>query len=124
AASALATSQRLGVDPERDRWLACLPLAHVGGLSVVTRALLTGTPLTMHDGFDAAQLAAAVAAGCTLTSLVPTALARIDPAPWRRILLGGQAPPADRPANVIATYGMTETGSGVVYDGLPLDGVE
>src|SRR5690606_20754950 len=38
--------------------------------------------------------------------------------------LGGQAPPADRPANVIATYGMTETRSGVVYDGLPLDGVE
>jgi O-succinylbenzoic acid--CoA ligase len=26
--------------------------------------------------------------------------------------------------HVIATYGMTETGSGVVYDGLPLDGVE
>jgi O-succinylbenzoic acid--CoA ligase len=28
------------------------------------------------------------------------------------------------PANVVTTYGMTETGSGVVYDGLPLDGVE
>ena len=26
----------------RDRWLACLPLAHVGGLGVVTRALVTG----------------------------------------------------------------------------------
>ena len=38
--------------------------------------------------------------------------------------MGGQAPPADRPANVIATYGMTETGSGVVYDGVALDGVE
>ncbi|HEY8094314.1 MAG TPA: fatty acid--CoA ligase family protein, partial [Acidimicrobiales bacterium] len=25
---------------------------------------------------------------------------------------------------VVTTYGMTETGSGVVYDGLPLDGVE
>ncbi len=24
----------------------------------------------------------------------------------------------------MTTYGMTETGSGVVYDGLPLDGVE
>ena len=39
-ASARATSERLGIDPSRHSWLACLPLAHVGGLSVVTRALL------------------------------------------------------------------------------------
>src|SRR5947209_6837892 len=56
-ASALATSARLRVDSARDRWLACLPLAHVGGLSVVTRALLTQTPLTVQDGFDAAAVA-------------------------------------------------------------------
>jgi O-succinylbenzoic acid--CoA ligase len=124
AASARATSARLAVDPATDRWLACLPLAHVGGLSVVTRALLTGTPLTIHDRFDAGAVEAAAAQGCTLTSLVPTALARIDAARFRAILLGGQAPPADRAAHVVATYGMTETGSGVVYDGVPLDGVE
>ena len=29
-----------------------------------------------------------------------------------------------RPENVIATYGMTETGSGIVYNGHPLEGVE
>lgn len=124
AASARATTAALGVDPAQDRWLACLPLPHVGGLSVVTRALLTGTPLTLHDGFDADRVEAAVDEGCTLTSLVPTALGRIDPSRWRRILLGGQAPPADRPTNVVVTYGMTETGSGVVYGGHPLDGVE
>jgi o-succinylbenzoate---CoA ligase len=124
AASARVSSTRLGVDPDRDRWLACLPLAHVGGLSVVTRALLTGTALTVHDAFDATATMAAADAGCTLTSLVPTALARIDPAAFRAILVGGQAPPRDRPPHVIATYGMTETGSGVVYDGVPLDGVE
>lgn len=122
--SAAATSAALGVDPSSDRWLACLPLSHVGGLSVVTRALITGTPLTVHDGFDALEAAEAARAGCTLTSLVPTALARLDPSLFRRILVGGQAPPADRPKHVIATYGMTETGSGVVYDGVPLDGVE
>lgn len=124
AASARATSTRLGIDPSRDRWLACLPLAHVGGLSVVTRALLTGTPCTVHDRFDAAAVDAAAVEGCTLTSLVPTALARIDAGRYRAILLGGQAPPADRPPHVIATYGMTETGSGVVYDGVPIEGVE
>ena len=35
AASARATSMALGVDPARHTWLACLPLAHIGGLSVV-----------------------------------------------------------------------------------------
>lgn len=123
-ASALATSHALAVDPARDRWLSCLPLAHVGGLSVVTRALLTGTPLTVHDAFDAAAVERAARDGCTLTSLVPTTLARIDPGVFRAILVGGQAPPPERPPHVIATYGMTETGSGVVYDGVPLDGVE
>ncbi len=121
-ASAEATSAMLGVD-DNDVWLACLPLSHVGGLAVVTRALLTGTRLTVHDGFDATAVTAA-AAEATLVSLVPTALRRIDASLFRRVLLGG-APPLGEPlANVISTYGMTETGSGVVYDGSPLDGVE
>ncbi len=124
AASAEATSAALDIDPSSDRWLACLPLSHVGGLSVVTRALHTGTALTVHDRFDAEAVQQSVAAGCTRTSLVPTALARIDASAWRSILVGGQAPPPDRPANVVATYGMTETGSGIAYDGVPLPGVE
>jgi O-succinylbenzoic acid--CoA ligase len=60
-------------------------------------------------------------------SLVATTLRRLGPvgaAAYRTILLGGSAPPAELPANVVTTYGMTETGSGVVYDGRPLDGVE
>lgn len=123
AASARATSARLGVDPGRHRWLACLPLNHVGGLSVITRALLTGTPLQVMDGFDPAQVSVAAGPG-VLVSLVATALARVDAAKFDRILLGGGPPPARLPANVVMTYGMTETGSGVVYDGTPLDGVE
>jgi O-succinylbenzoic acid--CoA ligase len=124
AASAHASSAGLGVEPDQDRWLACLPLAHVGGLAVVTRALLTGTPCTVHNRFDVAAVESAADAGCTLTSLVPTALRRVDAGRFRAILVGGQSPPADRPPHVIATYGLTETGSGIVYDGLPLDGVE
>jgi O-succinylbenzoic acid--CoA ligase len=124
AASATATSARLGVDPRRDRWLCCLPVAHVGGLSVITRALHTGTPLEIHERFDAAAVADAARRGATRTSLVATALARVDASAFATVLLGGAAPPADRPANTVVTYGMTETGSGVVYDGVPLDGVE
>lgn len=118
-AAARASSDRLDVDPRRDTWLAgLLPLNHVGGLSVVTRALCTDTPLT----FDRADPAA------TLTSVVPTQLHRgdVNPTRFRRILLGGSADwrPEDRPPNVVQTYGMTETCGGVVYDGVPLDGVE
>ncbi len=123
-ASARATSSRLGVARTHDRWLACLPLAHVGGLSVVTRALVTDTPLTVLAGFDAEAVMAEARRGATLVSLVATALARIDASLFRTIVLGGSRPPVPRPANTVATYGMTETGSGVVYEGLAIDGVE
>jgi len=123
-ASALATSARLEVDPGHDRWLACLPLAHIGGLSVVTRALVTGTPCTVLAGFDRAEVERQARSGATLVSLVATALGRMDAGGFRAVLLGGAAPPEDLPANVVTTYGMTETGSGVVYDGRPIEGAE
>jgi O-succinylbenzoic acid--CoA ligase len=124
AASAEATSARLQVDRSTDHWLACLPLAHIGGLSVVTRAILTDTPLTLLERFDAARVEAAAKQGATLVSLVATALRRTTTTGFRAVLLGGAAPPDLLPPNVVTTYGMTETGSGVVYDGRPLDGVE
>jgi o-succinylbenzoate---CoA ligase len=123
-ASALATSTRLGVDPRIDRWLACLPLAHIGGLSVLTRALVTDTPCTVLERFDAEEVERQARAGATLVSLVATALRRTDASGFRTVLLGGAAPPDGLPENVVTTYGMTETGSGIVYDGRALDGVE
>jgi len=120
--AAFASATALGVDADAC-WLACLPLGHVGGFSVTTRALHTGAALVVHDGFDADAVDAAPGRGATHTSLVPTAMARIDPTRWRRILLGGSAIPEPRPANTVATYGMTETFGGVVYDGLALNGV-
>jgi O-succinylbenzoic acid--CoA ligase len=119
-ASAEATSDRLDVTGD-DHWLACLPLSHVGGLSVVTRALHAETSLTILPGFD---VVAVEASGATLVSLVTATLPRVDSTLFRTILLGGGRPPADRPAHTVTTYGMTETGSGVVYDGVPLDGVD
>jgi O-succinylbenzoic acid--CoA ligase len=125
AASARATSAAVAADPSRTIWLCCLPLAHIGGLSVITRAVLTATPLVVLPGFDASVV---VALGrrrrATHVSLVPTALGRLDPSVFERIVLGGAAPPEKLPGNVVTTYGLTETGSGVVYDGLPLPGVE
>ena len=101
AASALRPERRLGVDPARDRWLCCLPLAHVGGLSVVTRALRPNTPGSSSTTASTRQrsLDAAAAPGATLVSLVPTALVRLGDRRrrFRTILLGGSRAPEERP---------------------------
>lgn len=124
-ASARATNGWLATDPARDRFWACLPLAHIGGLAVVLRALHAGAALTLSP-FSPEYAREELLAGTTITSLVPTMLSRLEKevvAGFRWIVLGGQAPPDGLPGNVVTTYGMTETGSGVVYDGRPLDGV-
>jgi o-succinylbenzoate---CoA ligase len=124
-ASARATSTALGVDRHRDSWLCCLPLAHVAGLSVVTRALWAGIDVRVLSAFDAAAVEdAARDWGATLTTVVPTALTRFDPALFRRIVVGGAAPPERLPSNCVVSYGMTETGSAVTYDGRALPGAE
>jgi O-succinylbenzoic acid--CoA ligase len=124
-AHAHAVHERLEVDPARDRWLATLPLNHLGGFGVVARSVLTGTPVDVEPTFDASVVTAAPDRyGTTLVSLVATALDRVDPAPFRWVVLGGSADPVVRPANVVRTYGLTETGGGVVYEGVPLPGVE
>jgi O-succinylbenzoic acid--CoA ligase len=81
AAHAHGVHARLAVDPSRDRWLACLPLAHMGGLGVVTRALIDGVGLDVLPRFDAATVKAApLDLGSTLISLVPTTLDRLPAA--------------------------------------------
>ena len=129
AASALA----LGATPH-DRWLCCLPLAHVGGLLVLLRGVLLGAPVTVHARFDVGAFDAVRDAA--MTSLVPTMLVRlldaeVDLSRYRAILVGGAyLPPEirrraeDAGARVIETYGLTESCGGVVYDGRPLPGIE
>ena len=122
-ASAQASASRLQLTAN-DHWLVCIPVSHVGGFSVITRALHTGAALTLHPSFDATAVQEASTHGVTHTSLVATALSRIDTSLFRTILLGGSNAPNNLPSNVITTYGMTETGGGVVYNGIPLDNVE
>jgi O-succinylbenzoic acid--CoA ligase len=102
-------------------WFPCLPANHIGGLAVLLRAVLSDATL-LWTGDDDVERAGRE--GATHVSLVRTQLARFDVSSYYRVLLGGARPPADLPANVIPTWGMTETGSGVVYGGLPLPGVE
>lgn len=102
-------------------WFPCLPANHIGGLAVLLRAILSDAQLLWGD---ADQLDLAPRDGATHISIVRTQLARFDVSSYYRVLLGGGRPPMSRPSNVIATWGMTETGSGVIYDGIPLPGVD
>jgi o-succinylbenzoate---CoA ligase len=132
-AAVAASASALGAS-DGDRWLCCLPLAHVGGLLVLLRGVLLGAPVTIHQGFDAAAVAAE--RGSAFTSLVPTMLGRLvaagaDLSGFRAILVGGAHLPPDlrasaerAGASVVETYGLTETCGGVVYDGLPLPGTQ
>ncbi len=123
-ASSQMTSSALSVDHDSDVWLCCLPVSHISGFSVISRALHTGTRLELHSSFDAASCEQAGHDGVSLVSLVPAALNRVDATAFRKILVGGSSMPSKLPANAVQTYGMTETGSGVVYDGFPLDKVK
>ncbi|MFZ4584578.1 MAG: class I adenylate-forming enzyme family protein [Acidimicrobiia bacterium] len=132
-ASARAVHAELGQEPN-DRWLSCLPLHHVAGLSIVARSFVLDIPLVTVDRFDP-QRVADLAGECTLTAIVPVMLTRLldTYAPidrFRAVLLGGGPISLDllrrarsRGINVRATYGMTETWGGVIYDGRPLPGV-
>jgi O-succinylbenzoic acid--CoA ligase len=135
AIDAAVASSTLALEASpHDRWLCCLPLAHVGGLLVLLRSVLLGAPVTVHPRFDPGAVAAE--ADSAFVSLVPTMLVRLldadaDLSHFRAILVGGAAVPAwlaDRAraegANVIETYGLTESCGGVVYDGRPLPGTE
>lgn len=102
-------------------WHPCLPANHIGGLAVLLRAILSDASLLWTNEED---IEGAPHLGATHVSLVRTQLARCDVSGYRCVLLGGARPPEQLPANVFTTWGMTETGSGVVYSGVPLPGVE
>jgi O-succinylbenzoic acid--CoA ligase len=123
--SAVASAFNIGVEPE-DRWLCCLPLSHVSGLSIVMRSVIYGTTAVIHDGFDVDRVAGALERDeVTVVSLVATMLARLleadaDLAAPRTILVGGGPVPEDaleeaigRGATVVQTYGLTEACSQV-----------
>ena len=124
-ASARAAASVLPLAPD-DRWLCCLPVHHVAGLSIFTRCAFAGAtvwvepwqPETVKEVIEAGEI--------TVASLVPTMLARLREAGLARapklrgILLGGGPIPPDvldwaigAGLPVMPTYGMTETCSQV-----------
>jgi o-succinylbenzoate---CoA ligase len=123
--SAVGSAFNIGVEPQ-DRWLCCLPLSHIGGLSIVMRSVIYGTTAVLHDGFDVDRVAAALERDeISVVSLVTTMLTRLLEAganlsgPRTVLVGGGPVPEASleeaigRGATVVQTYGLTEACSQV-----------
>ncbi|GGL22543.1 2-succinylbenzoate-CoA ligase [Halarchaeum grantii] len=121
--AATASAFTLGVLPG-DRWLLCLSMYHMGGLSVPLRCALYGTTCVLQRGFDADDALRALAEhDCAGVSVVPTMLRRMlraerDFPDVRFVLCGGAPTPAELVAAcerasvpVHPSYGMTEATS-------------
>ena len=132
AASATAARERLLLGPD-DVWLASLSPAHVGGLALVTRALLLGSSLVAVGSFDAGRTLIHIDGDggyppVTHLSVVPTQLLRLlelrggrrPPSTFRCALVGGARAPSsllrtalDAGWPLAVTYGLTEASSQV-----------
>ncbi|MDH3521217.1 MAG: o-succinylbenzoate--CoA ligase, partial [Myxococcales bacterium] len=126
--SAVSASMHLGVHRD-DHWLACLPLFHVGGLSILLRGVLCGTSTLLHRRFDADAVNRSIdTERVTHVSLTATMLQRVlearggrdAPAHLRCALIGGGPCSREiferaraRRFPIALTYGLTEAASQV-----------
>jgi O-succinylbenzoic acid--CoA ligase len=126
--NAIGSAIHLGVMPA-DRWLVCMPLFHVGGLSILLRSALYGSAAILHERFDPDAVNRALdEEAVTLVSWVPTMLERVlaarggrrAPHALRCVLLGGGPAPCgliERARSqgfpIATTYGLTEASSQV-----------
>jgi O-succinylbenzoic acid--CoA ligase len=122
-AAARASSERLQTRLG-ERWLLCLPLYHIGGMSILFRACLDGLTVVLQERFEPDEtLRLLREKDANLISLVPTMLYRLMPyfesgaslPDLRLILLGGSATPPsllqralDCNLPIALTYGLTE----------------
>jgi o-succinylbenzoate---CoA ligase len=132
-ASVDATHRYLGGPGQ---WLLALPPHHVAGVQVLYRNVRARQEPVVLGG-SWAEAVAAMTGPRRYTSVVPTQLVRLldeggvaPLATLDAVLVGGgpldplrRREAEDAGVHVVATYGMSETCGGCVYDGWPLDGV-
>jgi O-succinylbenzoic acid--CoA ligase len=131
--NAIGSALNLGLQAE-DHWLACLPLFHIGGLSILWRSAIYGISVTLYERFDAEEIDHELQSGSiTIISVVAVMVQRLlavrdahnpksgYPAAVRCMLLGGGPIPAtliedcvQRQLPIVQTYGMTESCSQAV----------
>jgi O-succinylbenzoic acid--CoA ligase len=131
AVAVRTSAARLGASPAAP-WICTLTAAHVGGLLVLLRAAILGSPVTVHDRFDPNRLVED-GEGAAFVSVVPVMVRRLVETDRSlrglTLLVGGDAiedetssVAAARGARIVTTYGLTETCGGFAYDGVLLDG--
>ena len=131
--NAVGSALNLGHSPG-DRWLACLPLFHIGGLSILMRSVIYGISVIVHIKFDPYITNRTIFEDkITIISVVAVMLQRMltaldsnrrgagYPSTLRCVLLGGGPVPYPlleacmlRDIPVVQTYGLTETCSQAV----------
>ena len=127
-ASALGSGGLLG-SHAADRWLLCMPLFHIGGLSILLRSALAGASVHLQPRFDAHEVVRAIEQdGISHVSLVAAMLERVlelrgerRPPKSLEVLLLGGGPASDELLArstllgypVAPTYGLTEAASQV-----------
>lgn len=126
--SARGSAGLLGADAS-DRWLLCMPIFHVGGLSILLRSTLAGSQVIVHEGFTPELVSHDLdAKSITGVSLVANMLKRIldlrsnasPPSALTCVLVGGGPVPAPLVEAartmgfpIAPTYGLTEAASQV-----------
>ena len=131
--SAAGANEALNMSTD-DVWLATLPFYHIGGISILFRAALSGSKVQIFPHFDApAILNCIVNISSAVISVVPTMLRELIIADTasvlnrcKAIILGGagfddrlKSEIESRNLPVLTTYGMTETASMITLQ--PLD---
>lgn len=134
--NAIGSALNMGHQPD-DCWLACLPLFHIGGLSILMRSVIYGISVVLFEKFDAVAVNRSIREDrVTMISVVAVMLQRMlaeldergealdrpyRSAALRCVLLGGGPAPrplledcARRNIPVVQTYGLTESCSQAV----------
>jgi O-succinylbenzoic acid--CoA ligase len=119
-------SSAVNFKPDHNRyWLLCLPLNHIGGISIILRSILYGSAIFRMDRFDEHQIRVFLSENrlFQIASLVPTMLMRLLDDPlfqlhldFKALLLGGGPisqelidRSLERGIPIVSSYGMTET---------------
>lgn len=127
--SAKASTKNFQPDPNHF-WLLCLPLNHVGGISIIFRSLLYGSAIYRMGRFNEEMVTEFLSVNPRFqaASLVPTMLSRLLRNPlfkthrdFKAILLGGGPTTqqllkrsVERGIPIVSSYGMSETCAQIV----------